>query len=121
MGLYVRSRRAAARPESAGNSLAVWRVDMQAEKTRTERMEQVLRREFAPDILEIEDDSAKHAGHRGAAPGGETHFNVRIVAARFEGLGRLARSRAVHAALADEFALGLHALSLSLLSPGEHI
>jgi BolA protein len=94
---------------------------MQAEKTRTERMEQVLRREFAPEILDIEDDSAKHAGHGGAAPGGETHFNVRMVAARFEGLGRLMRSRAVHAALADEFARGLHALSLTLRSPGEHI
>ncbi|MCA6291052.1 BolA/IbaG family iron-sulfur metabolism protein, partial [Phenylobacterium sp.] len=36
---------------------------------------------FQPDELEIEDDSARHAGHAGAAPGGESHFNIRIRAA----------------------------------------
>jgi BolA protein len=70
-------------------------------------------------VLEVQDDSHLHAGHAGAAPGGETHYSVRLVSPAFAGLGRLARSRAVHATLADEFAGGLHALALKLQAPGE--
>src|ERR1700741_3359503 len=46
---------------------------------------------FAPDALEIVDESAKHAGHSGSRPGGETHFAVRIVSKAFEGVGRVER------------------------------
>jgi len=86
---------------------------------RTERIAALLRAHFAPVILQVVDDSASHAGHAGAAPGGETHYNVKIVATAFAGMNRVARSRAVHAALAHEFANGLHALSLKLLAPDE--
>jgi BolA protein len=65
------------------------------------------------------DDSARHAGHAGAAPGGETHFTLKIISERFSGLSRVARSRAVHETLGEEFQTGLHALSLELRSPGE--
>ena len=65
------------------------------------------------------DDSARHAGHAGAQPGGETHFTVLVVAEAFRGMNRVARSRAVHAALAPEFAGGMHALSLVLRTPEE--
>jgi BolA protein len=87
--------------------------------TRVARMEGLLRGVFAPTSMTIVDDSARHAGHAGAAPGGETHFRIRIVAERFAGQSRVARSRAVHDALAGEFAGGLHALSLELRSPAE--
>jgi BolA protein len=87
--------------------------------TRAERIEQCLRAAFAPLRLEVEDDSARHAGHAGAAAGGQTHVNVRMVSAAFTGQNRVARSRAVHAALAEEFAGGLHALALTLRAPGE--
>ena len=80
----------------------------------------MLRAEFAPQALQVTDDSARHAGHAGASADGETHFNVLIVAAAFEGLSRVARSRAVHAALAGELAGGLHALALTLRTPAEH-
>lgn len=86
---------------------------------RAERMEEVLRQAFAPDELQVRDDSALHAGHAGAAPGGETHFQVAMTSPAFAGMGRLARSRAVHDALADELAGGLHALGLKLKAPGE--
>jgi BolA protein len=82
-------------------------------------MRAILQAAFAPATLEIEDDSARHAGHAGAAPGGETHFSVTIVSSAFSGLSRVARSRAVHEALKDEFASGLHALSLRLCAPQE--
>ncbi len=88
-------------------------------ENRTTRMEAILRATFAPTALEIVDDSARHAGHAGATPGGETHFNVSIVSNYFTDLNRVARSRAVHTALAAEFANGLHALALTLRAPAE--
>ena len=74
---------------------------------------------FAPVELTIEDESARHAGHSGAREGGESHFRVRIVSARFAGLSRVERQRRVYAVAADEIAAGLHALALTTLTPDE--
>ena len=86
---------------------------------RATRIDTALRQAFAPTLLQVTDDSARHAGHAGAAPGGQTHYSVLMVAAAFTGLSRVARSRAVHDALAGEFAGGLHALALTLRTPEE--
>jgi BolA protein len=88
---------------------------------RTDRMAALLRQHFTPELLRIDDDSARHAGHAGAAPGGETHYNVFMVSVAFRGQSRVARSRQVHSVLAGEFAAGLHALVLTLRSPEEHV
>jgi len=82
-------------------------------------MESVLRLAFHPERLQIEDDSVRHAGHAGAAEGGETHYNVFMISDSFRNMARTGRARAVHAALVDEFASGLHALSLTLRTPEE--
>ncbi len=74
---------------------------------------------FAPKELTVEDDSAKHAGHSGSRPGGETHFSVRIVSDAFEGLSRVERQRRVYAALSAEMKAQVHALSLVTLTPAE--
>jgi BolA protein len=74
---------------------------------------------FAPLRLEVEDDSARHAGHAGARAGGESHFNVVIESEAFRGLGKVARQRLVHRALADELAGPVHALAVKALAPGE--
>jgi len=74
---------------------------------------------FAPSVLDVEDESARHAGHSGARPGGETHFNVRVVSAAFEGVSRVERQRRVYAALASEMKGSIHALSLTTLTPAE--
>jgi len=87
---------------------------------RQNRIEAALRKRFAPKLLEVVDDSAKHAGHAGAAAGGETHYSALVVAVAFAGQNRVARSHAVHEALAAEFAGGLHALALTLRTPDEH-
>jgi BolA protein len=87
--------------------------------TRRERIETKLLAEFKPQSIAVVDDSRKHAGHAGAAPGGETHYEVAMESPLFMGLSRVARARAVHEALADEFKSGLHALSLKLRAPGE--
>ena len=86
---------------------------------RAARIERALQAAFAPGTLLVVDDSAKHAGHAGAAPGGETHYSVLLVSPAFAGVNRVARSRAVHEALAAEFANGLHALALTLRTPEE--
>lgn len=86
---------------------------------RAERMAAALKAAFENAEIDIQDDSAKHAGHAGAAPGGQTHFRVRIIAAAFEGLSRVERHRRVNAALKGEFDAGLHALALTALAPGE--
>ena len=87
--------------------------------TRATRLTDTLTAAFAPTVLQVDDDSGRHAGHAGARPSGETHYNVLVVSSAFAGMNRVARSRAVHAALADEFAGGMHALALTLKTPEE--
>jgi len=87
--------------------------------SRADRIRTILAEHFAPDTLDVTDESHQHAGHAGARPGGETHYAVRLVSPVFAGMSRVARSRAVQAKLAGEFANGLHALSLTLRAPGE--
>jgi len=82
-------------------------------------LERKVRDAFAPQVLEIVDESHLHAGHAGARPGGDSHFTVRIVSPAFEGKSRVERQRMVNALLADEFAAGLHALSLVIRTPAE--
>jgi BolA protein len=84
-----------------------------------ERMRAKIEAAFAPQDLEIADDSGKHAGHAGARPGGESHFTVTIVSAAFAGKSRVDRQRLVHAALAEELAGPVHALALVLRAPDE--
>ncbi|WP_421991088.1 BolA family protein [Roseococcus sp.] len=86
---------------------------------RADRIRSALAAQFAPVRVEVVDDSAKHAGHAGAAPGGQTHYSVLLVSEIFTGMNRVARSRAVHAALEAEFSGGLHALALTLRAPSE--
>jgi BolA protein len=86
---------------------------------RAARIAAALNAAFPPAEVQVVDDSHRHAGHAGAAPGGETHYSVRVVSPAFAGLGRVARSRAVHEALAAEFAGGMHALALTLKTPEE--
>ena len=74
---------------------------------------------LAPAELEIVDESHLHAGHAGARPGGDSHFRVRITATAFAGLSRVERQRLVTGLLKAEFATGLHALSLTTLTPAE--
>jgi BolA protein len=84
-----------------------------------ERMIDRLIKAFAPERVEVIDESHLHAGHAGSRPGGETHYRVRIVAETFRGKSRIDRHRMVNAALADELAGGVHALAIHASAPGE--
>ena len=117
-------------PWGIGNGESPWLVEgMKDEPNRLSpdragRLTAVLTAAFAPAVLRVTDDSAHHAGHAGAGAGGETHYNVLLVSAAFQGMSRVARSRAVHGALASEFGPvetgGMHALALTLRTPEEH-
>ncbi|MCC6304757.1 MAG: BolA family transcriptional regulator [Rhodobacteraceae bacterium] len=69
---------------------------------------------FAPTRLEIHDESEGHRGHAGWREGGETHFRIVIAAGAFAGMGRIARHRAVHAALGPDLVGRIHALALDI-------
>ena len=82
-------------------------------------MKTLLHTQFAPLHFVLTDESAKHAGHAGARPGGETHYKIVMVSEAFKGMNRVARQRLVYQALHEEFDTGLHALSLDLKTSGE--
>ena len=80
---------------------------------------QKLTKAFAPESLEVVDESHRHEGHAGHRPGGETHFRVYIVADAFKGKTRVDRHRMINAALAGELSGGVHALAIHATAPGE--
>jgi len=70
---------------------------------------------FAPNHLEVLDESDRHRGHAGSRPEGETHFRVRIGAPALAGLTRLQQHRAVMEALEAELKGGVHALAIEVV------
>ncbi len=86
-----------------------------------EAMEEKLGAAFAPERMEVINESHLHAGHQGGAMDGtgETHFRVRLVSTAFAGKSRVDRHRAINQVLAAELADGVHALALELAAPGE--
>ena len=86
--------------------------------SRVERIQAALQAAFAPQQLEVKDDSHRHAGHAGASDG-RGHFKVMVVSDAFAGKAPLARHRAVYAALGEMMETDIHALSIKALTPQE--
>ena len=84
-----------------------------------EEIAQRLRGALAPTRLEVINDSDRHRGHAGHDGSGESHFTVVIESPAFAGQSRLARQRAVNAALGDLLAERIHALAIKASAPGE--
>jgi BolA family transcriptional regulator, general stress-responsive regulator len=74
---------------------------------------------LGPVRLELVDESAQHAGHAGAQPGGETHWRLTIVSPRFAGQPTVARHRMVYQALGELMQNPIHALAITARSPEE--
>ena len=74
---------------------------------------------FAPESLDVSDESHLHEGHAGHRPGGETHFRLYIVSPAFEGKSRIERHRMVNATLDAELKGSVHALAIKAQAPGE--
>ncbi len=88
------------------------------EDPRVDMIRNTLTRAFAPQRLEVRDDSHQHVGHAGAASGGG-HYQVTIVAGAFTGKPLLERHRLVYAALNEALQQDIHALSIKAQAPGE--
>lgn len=91
-----------------------------------ERIEKKLQEAFAPERMQVLNESHLHAGHHNRDRAGETfdgegetHFRVRLVSRKFDGMGRIDRHRAVNEALSQELAEGVHALAIEPAAPGE--
>jgi BolA protein len=85
---------------------------------RISRIRAALERDLTPVQMDIEDDSARHAGHAGAREGG--HFRVRLVSDAFRGKSRIERHRLVYAALQGAFGSDIHALNIDARTPEEN-
>lgn len=84
-----------------------------------ESIRRKLQEAFDPERLEVLDQSHKHAGHAGSPDGGESHFDVIITAAAFNGRSRVLRQRDVYSVLKEELSGPVHALSVKAVAPGE--
>lgn len=91
---------------------------MSTPDTRIERIRARIDAALSPGVLELEDESAQHAGHAGAASGGG-HYRIRIVSARFEGLKLVMRHRLVYDSVHDMMRTEVHALAITALAPSE--
>ncbi len=92
------------------------------ETTLQSRIERKLVDAFAPERLAVINESHLHAGHQPDMTGtGETHIRIRIVSAKFSGMPRLARHRAINELLKPELDAGLHALAVEPAAPGEMV
>jgi len=86
-------------------------------QTVAEEMHALLTKAFAPTRLDIINDSAKHSGHMGDDGSGESHFTIEIEAPAFSPMSRLARQRAVIAALGDIVGERVHAVAIKASVP----
>ncbi|WP_228892490.1 BolA family protein [Pseudoduganella aquatica] len=85
---------------------------------RIAKIEERLRAALQPSQLLLEDESALHAGHAGAASGGG-HYQLRIVSDKFEGLKLVTRHRLVYDSVHDMMRGEIHALAITALAPSE--
>jgi len=84
----------------------------------TEQIKKILTETFNPELLDIVDNSAAHAGHAGASGGG--HYHVTIAAEAFTGKTLVQRHQLVYQALGDMMKEQIHALGINAFSPSEN-
>ncbi|KAJ8455091.1 hypothetical protein ONZ45_g19055 [Pleurotus djamor] len=111
MRLKVRSAFASQLREACPNSDGITFLDLQ------------LTSNLQPSELVIVNDSWKHRHHVAMKEqdggNGETHFSIQIVSDAFKGKSTMQRHRMIYSLLSEEFAQGLHALSLNTKVPEE--
>ncbi|HEY1736290.1 MAG TPA: BolA family protein [Methylovirgula sp.] len=97
-----------------------------SDATFASRITKKLRDALTPSVLEVIDESHKHAKHAhamsraGTAEGaGETHFRIKVVSDSFTGKSRVERHRMINDLLAAELAERVHALAIETKAPGD--
>ncbi|MBD9361721.1 BolA family protein [Methylomonas fluvii] len=83
-----------------------------------DHIRQKLEEAFKPELIEIIDHSAAHAGHAGNKGGG--HFHVTLISTQFEGKSLVQRHQMVYQALGDMMKDEIHALGINALTPSEN-
>ena len=86
--------------------------------SRLEKIRSHLAQALPVTVLELIDDSHRHAGHAGARDG-RGHFRLRIVSGAFAGLRPLQRHQLVYRSLGELMRTDIHALSITALTPDE--
>ena len=86
--------------------------------SRLNQLQSRLTLALKPLVCELQDDSAAHAGHAGAASGGG-HYNLKIISHDFEGINRISRHRLVYDAIGDMMHTDVHALAIVAMAPSE--
>lgn len=82
--------------------------------TLEQQIREKLEQAFAPTTLAVINESHKHAGHSGDDGSGESHWRVEIDSEALAGQTRIAKHRAIHAALGADIIGRIHALSLQI-------
>ncbi len=80
----------------------------------------LLNEHLQPTHINLTDQSASHAGHNEAAKAGGTHFDLKIVSAKFSGKSRVERHRMIYKILEGPIKQQVHALAITALSPEEY-
>jgi BolA protein len=83
-------------------------------------VEKAMRQRLAsldPLSLDLQDESAQHAGHAGSRPSGGSHWRLAIVSEAFRGKSTVARHRMVYEALGDLMKRDIHALRIEASAP----
>jgi len=101
-------------------------MDEQSDIAAGDRIKAKLQAAFAPNFIEVIDESHLHASHAhamnrpgaAASPGG-THFHVKVVSDAFKGKSLVERHRAINHLLRAELDAGVHALAIEAKAPGE--
>ncbi len=94
-------------------------MQSQAKGPVAAEIETRLQARFAPSKLNVINESASHAGHRGDDGSGESHFAIDIESTAFSGVGRLERQRMVNRALGDLSGQRVHAIAIKARAPEE--
>ena len=71
---------------------------------------------FAPDHLQVINDSDKHKGHLGSPNTGNSHFSIIIKSKQLRSLNKVAGQRLIFDVLKEEMQNGIHALSIKILT-----
>lgn len=69
---------------------------------------------LSPTHLEVINESAMHSGHAGDDGSGESHWRIVIAAPALAPMSRIARHRAIHAALGKDIIGRIHALAIDI-------
>lgn len=71
-------------------------------------------RSLSPTDLDVINESALHHGHAGDDGSGESHWRIVIKAPELDDMSRIARHRAIHAALGKDIIGRIHALAIDI-------